>query len=131
MRQIIPYLFLLFIFTNCSVSMNAPKMKNPPLFGLHGKLVAQDGKGKELVGILLEASQLLQSAEGCHIYIVSTIPNAPDEIWVTEIWETKDDHANSLKIPEVQALIKRAIPILNKPPEKGQELEILGGLGIR
>lgn len=51
-------------------------------------------------------------------------------IYVTEIWDSKEDHDNSLKVEGVRELIMSAMPILDEQPTKGQELEILGGTGI-
>ena len=106
-------------------------MEDSTLYGLHGKLTAQDGKGPQLSKILLEASALMQSAQGCHMYMVSIDPENPDAVWVTEIWESKEDHGNSLSINGVKELIGQAIPILEGRPQKGQELKILGGLGVK
>ncbi len=106
-------------------------MEDNSLYGLHGKLVAKEGKAKELSRILLDASSLMQSAKGCYLYAVSIDMSNPSEVWVTEIWESKQDHANSLNTEGVQELIGKAIPLLAGSPQKGQELEIIGGLGVR
>lgn len=106
-------------------------MENDTCYGLHGSLVAKEGKAKELSKILLDASALMQSAKGCHLYAISMDNNNPNEVWITEIWESKEDHDNSLSLPGVKELIGKAIPILERSPQKGQELEILGGLGIK
>lgn len=99
-------------------------------YGLHGKLQATEGKGDELASILLEASKLVSGAKGCHLYLVSKDKENKDSIWVTEVWESKQDHDNSLKAAGVSELISRAIPILAGPPEKGLELEVIGGTGM-
>ena len=95
---------------------------------LHGSLKAQNGKSQELAEILIEASKLVSTAKGCHLYIVSLGEN--DEVFVTEVWESKEDHDNSLNVPGVKELIMKAMPILAGHPEKGQELKFLGGFGI-
>lgn len=97
---------------------------------LHGKLRARKGNGEKLASILLEASMLMTNAKGCHLYIVSKDRIQSDTIWITEIWESKGDHDNSLKIEGVRELISTAMPILDGPPEKGQELDVLGGLEL-
>ena len=99
-------------------------------YGLHGKLKATTGNGDQLANILLEAARLVSTAKGCHLYLVSKDKNDADAIWVTEVWDSKEDHDNSLKADEVKALIARAFPLLDGMPEKGQELEVLGGAGI-
>lgn len=98
-------------------------------YGLHGKLVATDENGEKLAGILLEASRLISKAKGCRIYFVSKDKEDENTIWITEAWDSKEDHDNSLKDESVRELISQAMPII-QPPQKGQELEILGGLGI-
>ncbi|WP_026897030.1 putative quinol monooxygenase [Daejeonella oryzae] len=97
---------------------------------LHGKLQAQTGHALELTSILIEASALLLVAKGCKMYVVSKDSNKPDAVFITEIWDSKEDHDNSLKVEGVRELIMKAMPILNGPPSKGQELEVMGGLGI-
>lgn len=99
-------------------------------YGLQGALQAKKGKGKDLVGILLEAAEAVATAKGCQIYVVGQDTADEDLIWVTEVWDTKKDHQNSLKIEEVKALIARAIPLLERMPEKGLETVVLGGQGI-
>lgn len=98
---------------------------------LHGKLKAKSGQGEALSSILLEASRTLTAAKGCELYAISKDPAEPDSVWVTEIWESKEDHDNSLKLDSVKAVIMKAMPILDGMPQKGQELEVLGGLGIK
>ncbi|PHN03677.1 putative quinol monooxygenase [Flavilitoribacter nigricans] len=97
---------------------------------LHGKLQAKAGKGEQLAEILLQAAALLSDAPGCQIYLIGMDPDDPDAVWVTEVWDTKKDHDDSLRVDGVRALIGQAMPILDGPPTKGQELEILGGQGI-
>ncbi len=59
------------------------------------------------------------------VYMVSEDPDNQDKIYVTEVWESKEAHANSLKDPEVLALIQKALPILDGSPEKGQEFHVI------
>ena len=100
-------------------------------YGLHGKLKASEGNGAKLASILLEASRLVSTAKGCHLYIISEDKNEKDAVWVTEVWDSKEDHDDSLKVEGVRELISQAMPILDGPPQKGQELEILGGAGLK
>jgi quinol monooxygenase YgiN len=98
-------------------------------YGLYGKLQAQAGKGKELGEILLKAAKLMESAKGCILYIVNKQAGEPDGIYVMEVWDSKEDHDNSLKVPGVRELIMQAMPILDGKPE-GTTLEVLGGKGL-
>lgn len=97
---------------------------------LHGKFTAKTGQADELANILIEASKLVSTAKGCKLYVVSKDEKDQNSIYVTEIWDSKEDHDNSLQIKGVRALIMKAMPLLDGQPEKGQELELLGGTGI-
>jgi len=97
---------------------------------LHGKLKAKEGLGAPLSSVLLEASRALTAVKGCKLYLISADDTDNDSIWITEIWNSKEDHDNSLQIASVKSVISKALPILDGPPKKGQELEIIGGLGI-
>ncbi|BAP33381.1 antibiotic biosynthesis monooxygenase [Chryseobacterium sp. StRB126] len=97
---------------------------------LHGRLTAKPGHKEVLADILIQASQLVSTAKGCKLYTVSHDKDDANSVYVTEIWENKDDHDNSLKVEGVRELIMKAMPILDGQPTKGQELEILGGTGI-
>lgn len=99
-------------------------------YGLHGKLTATAGNADKLAAILLQAAKLVVTADGCHVYLVSKDAATEDAVWVTEIWDSKEAHDNSLKVAGVRELIAQAIPLLAGPPQKGQELEILGGAGL-
>jgi quinol monooxygenase YgiN len=97
---------------------------------LLGKLTAKAGHREDLVQILIEASQLVSTAQGCKLYVVGKESADPDSVYITEIWNSKEDHDNSLKVEGVRELIMKAMPLLEGPPQKGQELEIIGGTGI-
>ncbi len=97
---------------------------------LHGKLTAKAGHTDELAQILIEASQLLSTAKGCKLYAIGKDEGDLHSVYITEIWDSKEDHDNSLNVKGVRELIGKAILLLDGLPSKGQELEILGGLGV-
>ncbi|KAA3437082.1 putative quinol monooxygenase [Rufibacter hautae] len=99
-------------------------------YGLHGKLTATQGNSDKLASILLEAAQLVSTAKGCRLYLVSKDRTQEDAVLVTEVWDSQEDHDQSLHVPGVRELISQAMPLLAGKPEKGQVLEILGGAGI-
>lgn len=100
------------------------------MYLLHGKLTAKAGHRDELANLLLEASKLVSTAKGCKVYVISKTQEDINSVYVTEIWDSKEDHDNSLKIESVRELIMKAIPIIDGQPQKGQELEVIGGTGI-
>jgi quinol monooxygenase YgiN len=50
-------------------------------------------------------------------------------IWVTEVWDSKQHHDDSLQLPETQAAIATVMPMLSGE-FFSQEVEVAGGLGI-
>jgi quinol monooxygenase YgiN len=104
-------------------------MTNTKYF-LHGKLSAKKGQGPTLTALLLKAAAAMPQVKGCVVYAISKDQNDPNAVWVTEIWDSKEDHDNSLKLESVRAIISQAMPVIDGMPQKGQELEVLGGMGI-
>ncbi len=100
------------------------------MYLLQGKLTAKEGHKKELAQIPIEASHLISQAKGSKIYVVGENENDDNDVYVTEILESKEDHDNSLNFPGVKELILKAMPILSGAPKKGSEFKILGGSGI-
>lgn len=92
---------------------------------LHGKLTAKKGHQEELAEILTKASRLMATAQGCSLYAVGLDDNDIHSVYITEIWDSKEDHDNSLKVEGVRELIMKAMPILDGQPQKGQELQII------
>lgn len=97
---------------------------------LHGKLTAKPGEREELTSILIQASKLMAKVKGCRLYAIGRDSTDENAVFITEIWETKEDHDNSLKSEGVRELIMKAMPLLDGQPTRGQEIEILGGAGI-
>lgn len=81
----------------------------PPRYGLIGQMLAKPGKRAELVGCLKNA---IGGIPGCLSYIVALDTANPDAIWVTEVWDSRESHAASLKLPVVRATITQAKPII-------------------
>lgn len=98
------------------------------MYLIHGKLNAKPTHADELASILLEASKLVSTAKGCKLYVIGKDQSDPNAVYVTEIWESKEDHDNSLNVEGVRELIMKAMPILDGLPTKGKE--IFGGAGI-
>lgn len=78
-------------------------------YGLIGQMKAVPGKRGELVAILLEGTEAMP---GNIVYLVAEDLADPDAIWITEVWNTKTDHANSLALPGVRAAIAKARPLI-------------------
>jgi len=92
---------------------------------LQGKLTAKDGQRQTLAEILIKASKLMATAKGCQLYAVALEEKDANSVFITEIWDSKEDHDNSLKVEGVHELIMTAMPILEGQPQKGLQLEII------
>ena len=98
-------------------------------YGLYTKFKTQKGTRDEFVAILLQASKLVSTAKGCNHYIIYKDAKDEDTVVVGEIWDTKEDHDNSLKIEGCMDLISKAMPLIDGKPS-GQVLEAIGGKGF-
>jgi quinol monooxygenase YgiN len=79
------------------------------MFGLVGKMRAAPGKRSELIAILSDGTQTMP---GCIHYIVSEDLADPEAIWITEIWDSEENHKASLQLPEVKAAIAKGRPLI-------------------
>ena len=57
----------------------------------YGKAIARDGRGEELARLLLQAADDVAGDPGCELYLVNRQVDAPDVIWVTELWRSRED----------------------------------------
>ena len=96
------------------------------MYGLIGKMRAIPGKGDELVALLLEGSGQMP---GCLSYVVARDPADADGVWITEVWDSADSHKASLSLPQVQATIAKARPIIAGFSDR-HETAPVGGTGL-
>ncbi|MFB9838308.1 putative quinol monooxygenase [Actinoallomurus acaciae] len=93
----------------------------------HGRLVAHEGHGAELAELLLTAAAGLEGEPGCELYLVNRQTDAPDTIWVTELWRDQDALDAVLETikgsPETTAAMKLVAAA------EMIELDLLGGKG--
>ena len=97
-------------------------------YGLFGKIVAAQGKRDELLGILVQASKLLQENQDCIHYVVGKSQNE-NEVWVSEVWTSKESHDASLEPDKIRSLIMTARPLIAEMPQ-GTEFEVIDGKGL-
>jgi quinol monooxygenase YgiN len=98
-------------------------------FGMHGRLVAQPGRGGELATLLLEAAAALDGDPDCLLYVVSRSLADPDSVWVTEAWTDRAAHDASLERDATRALIDRAGPLIAAFADRA-EFRPEGGKGL-
>jgi len=105
-------------------------MEKPVKYGFIAKFRAKPGQADALAGILLEASRGVAEVRGAQLYAVSRDPKDEHLIHVMEIWDSKEDHDQSLTLPDTREMIGRAMPLIDGKPE-GTTLQVLGGLGVQ
>lgn len=79
------------------------------MHGLIGKMIAAPGQREALIAVLLEG---INEMPGCLSYIVARDLKDENAIWITEVWDSKDSHSASLKLPSVQAAIAKGRPMI-------------------
>jgi quinol monooxygenase YgiN len=96
------------------------------VYGLIGKLTAVPGARDQLAALLPEGTGAMP---GCLSYVVATDPAEPDALWITEVWNSRESHAASLKLPAVQAAIAQGRPLIAGFSDRVETVP-LGGHGL-
>ncbi len=123
-KATITFLFLFFSFTAYSGDQKEISMK----FGMQAVLTSVEGKGSELASIMKQASEAVSSLKGCELYVVQQSLTNENEILITEVWSSKEDHQASLINENVRALIVQAKPII--AAMEGKPAKFLGAHGL-
>lgn len=76
-------------------------------YGLIGQMKCAPGKRAEVLAALVEGTA---GMPGNLAYLIGEDLADPESIWITEVWESREAHAASLKLPAVQAAIAKARP---------------------
>lgn len=79
------------------------------MYGLIGKMTTVAGQRDALIAILLEGTEKMP---GCLSYVVAKDPSDENAIWITEVWDSKESHEASLKLPAVQRAIGKGRPLI-------------------
>ena len=87
-------------------------------YALYTRFTTRLGKGHSLIEILMKANQIVSSAKGCHLYIINHDIDNSDSVWVTELWDSREDHAISLTLDGCKELIAEAMPLLASEPKQ-------------
>lgn len=79
------------------------------MYGLIGQMKAVPGMRDKLVTILLEG---VSGMPGCLSYVIAHDPLDPNSIWITEVWDSQENHRMSLSMPSVQHAIQLGKPLI-------------------
>jgi quinol monooxygenase YgiN len=96
------------------------------MYGLIGKMTCVPGKRDEFLSILLRS---VGRMPGCLSYVIARDPADADALWITEVWDSKESHAASLKLPEIQQAIAQGRPLI-AGFDKQIVTEPAGGYGL-
>jgi quinol monooxygenase YgiN len=112
--------------TALAITGSATAEGGKPMYGLIGQMKAAPGKRAALAAILLEGAAAMP---GCLSYIIAEDTADADALWITEVWDSKQSHDDSLKLPAVQAAIAKGRSLI---AGFGSRVETapLGGAGL-
>ena len=96
------------------------------MYGLIAKMTAVAGKRDELATILLSGTG---SMPGCLSYVIAADPTESDALWITEVWESAEQHKASLALPAVKDAIAKGRPLIAGFSDR-HETTPLGGQGL-
>ena len=97
------------------------------MYGLIGKMICAEGQRAALGRILLEGSV---GMPGCLSYVIAEDSGDPNALWITEVWDNRESHQNSLSLPSVQRAIAKGRPMIAGFGERFETAPI-GGAGLR
>jgi quinol monooxygenase YgiN len=103
------------------VSLQARETQS--MYGLIGQMLVTPGNRDALIAILAEGTGAMP---GCLSYIIAKDSEDADAIWITEVWDSKDNHAASLKLPAVQAAIAKGRPMIAGFGHRFETLPVAG-----
>ena len=90
-------------------ALEAKMEEADPQYGLLGQMMAQPGQRAALAAILAEG---IGEMPGNIAYLIGEDSMNPDAIWIVELWDSKEAHIASLKLPVVQDAIKKGRPLI-------------------
>ena len=98
-------------------------------YACYVKFTARPGQRDALVALLLEAAAQVDAAPGCHIYLINTVHEDPNVVWVTELWDSQADAEAQLRQEGARERIQQVIALLACSPDR-TILEPVGGKGL-
>ena len=96
------------------------------MYGLIGKVIAHEKKRDELISILLDGTN---GMPGCLSYVISKDVTDDNALWVTEVWDSKENHQASLSLEAVKLAISKGKPLIAGFGERFETMPV-GGHGL-
>jgi quinol monooxygenase YgiN len=98
-------------------------------YALYTHFTTHHHKANVLIDILERANRIVAASKGCKLYIINYDIDNKDSIWVTELWDSQEDHAISLTLDGCKELMVEAAPLLATEPRQ-IVLKPVGGKGV-
>jgi quinol monooxygenase YgiN len=98
-------------------------------FAQHTRLIAAPGKRDELVAKFLESVQIQRDNADCELMLVSTAPDSPDLVYLTEVWSSRDAWEQARRSAPIQAWAASMPPLVSGSAES-IPLDVVGGKGL-
>jgi quinol monooxygenase YgiN len=108
------------------VAGGAESRGEKPMYGLIGQMKVQPGQRAALTEILLAGTNKMP---GCLSYIIAEDATDADALWITEVWDSQQSHADSLKLPAVQDAIAKGRALIAGFGSRTETVP-LGGMGL-
>ncbi len=80
-------------------------------FSSIGTMGVKPGQRNAVIDILTRSNPALAEI-GCLVYEVGGRDDDPDTVYVCEVWESEEAHAQSLELDSVKEAIAEAMPLL-------------------
>ena len=98
------------------------------MYGLIVQMIAVTNKRDQLIEILLNGTK---DMPGCISYVISKDVENEDRLWITEVWDSKESHSESLSLASVQTAITQGKPLISGFGQRFETLPVGGhGIGI-
>lgn len=97
-------------------------------FAQYVKFTALAGQGEKLAQILLSVAKEMNNVDGCLLYVVNTTPESTDIVWVTEVWQSKEEHQASFQLAFSQKALAKGKGLMVNV--ESIELVPMGGKGM-
>ena len=102
-------------------------LEEKSMYGIIGKMIAEDGKRDDLIEIMLEGTQ---NMPGCLSYVIAKDGADDSSLWITEVWDNEENHKASLSLESVQQAIAKGKPLIAGFGDRF-ETSPVGGHGLR
>ncbi len=99
-----------------------------PQYALYTRFDARADEGEKLLNLLMKANNIVSNAKGCRLFLISHEDADKDVFWVTELWDSIEDHAISQTLDGCKELMTEAGHVLRSDP-KQIVLTPVGGKG--